>query len=830
LAAPLAVGCTQRCAAVKVIAVGRSEVPDAAGSMHGFPAALTSFVGRAAVVDEISGQLGQYRLVTVSGPGGAGKTRLAGEVARQVAGRFADGVWLAELAAVRDPAQVAAAVAAALGIRDLPLVAAADAVAHALARRQLLLVLDNCEHVIGAAAELCGRLLLGADDVRVLATSREPLRIAGEARYRLGPLTLPDPGSPADPDGSEAVALFADRARRADASFALDGETAPVVARLVARLDGMPLAIELAAARVEALGVAQLLDRIGDRFTLLEAGDRLAAARQRSLAAAVEWSYRLLDELQRRVFRAVSVFPGPFTLEGAEAVAGAGSGPAVLHLVDCSLLVPPRAGPDGRSRYVMLETLRACGAGLLAGAGGGDAVAAALAGYALRVAEDAMGLTADTGEVAAARWLDAEDATMRQVLDWAMEHDAAVASRLAAALAWWWQVRGRLAGQVPLLRQAAGRAAAGSGAWCLGHTWLGQASLDSADPAGALRHFTVVCDAAGDRGPFPLLARCLSGRSATLLAMGRIGEAAGDARRSVAVAREGDDPLAEALAVAVLGLVACVAGDRVGAVQLARQAEQLTAGRHGPAVRVCGHIMTSVLIEAGELAAAERVCAAALAGARDAGDLWSLGNLLEKMVVLDLNSARFADAAGHLREGLQTALRTGSRARVLDDLDCCGYLCALTGRRAEAVTLWAAVVVLQGHRGFAAPSHPDLPEGWFQRQEPLRDARRALGPAQARAAEERGTVMSLATAAEYALMLTAAGPQPPTAAPGPEGLSPRERELVTLVARGHTDAQIAGQLYISVRTVSSHLDRIRDKTGCRRRADLTRLALSAGLV
>jgi predicted ATPase/DNA-binding CsgD family transcriptional regulator len=780
--------------------------------------------------------------VTLSGPGGAGKTRLAGEVARQVAGRFADGVWLAELAAVRDPAQVAAAVAAALGIRDLPSVAAADAVAHALARRQLLLVLDNCEHVIGAAAELCGRLLLGADDVRVLATSREPLRIAGEARYRLAPLTLPDPDNPADPDGSEAVALFADRARRADASFALDGETAPVVARLVARLDGMPLAIELAAARVEALGVAQLLDRIGDRFTLLEAGDRLAAARQRSLAATVEWSYRLLDERERRVFRAVSVFPGPFTLEGAEAVAGAGSGPAVLHLVDCSLLVPPRAGPDGRSRYVMLETLRAYGAGLLAEAGEGDAVAAALAGYALRVAEDATaGLTADTGEVAAARWLDAEDAIMRQVLDWAMEHDAAVAPRLAAALAWWWQVRGRLAGQVPLLRQAVDRAAAGSGAWCLGHTWLGQASLDSADPAGALRHFTVVCDAAGDRGPFPLLARCLSGRSATLLTMGRIAEAAGDARRSLAVAREGDDPLAEALALAVLGLVACVAGDRVGAVQLARQAEQLTAGRHGPAARVCGHILTSVLIEAGDLAAAERVCAAALAGARDAGDLWSLGNLLEKMVVLDLNSARFADAAAHLREGLQTALRTGSRARVLDDLDCCGYLCAMTGRRAEAVTLWVAVVVLQGREGFSVPSHPDLPEGWFQRQEPLRDARRALGPARARAAEERGTVMSLATAAEYALMLTAAGPQPPTAdgaaadgaavtVPGLDRLSPRERELVTLVAQGHTDAQIAGQLYISVRTVSSHLDRIRDKTGCRRRADLTRLALSAGLV
>ena len=155
----------------------------------------------------------------------------------------------------------------------------------------------------------------------------------------------------------------------------------------------------------------------------------------------------------------------------------------------------------------------------------------------------------------------------------------------------------------------------------------------------------------------------------------------------------------------------------------------------------------------------------------------------------------------------------------------------MTGRCAEAVTVWAAVVVLQGREGFSVPSHPDLPEGWFQRQEPLREARRALGPDRARAAEERGQAMSLATAAEYALMLTAPGPQPPAAAGRARtGLSPRERELVTLVARGCTDAQIAAQLYISVRTVSSHLDRIRDKTGCRRRADLTRLALSAGLV
>ena len=179
--------------------------------MHGFAAALTSFVGRAGPAGEVAGLLDQYRLVTVTGPGGAGKTRLAGEVAERVAGRFADGVWLAELAAVGDPELVAAVVAAALGVREQAGVSAADALARVLARQQLLLVLDNCEHVIGAAAALCAGLLPACDDVRVLATSREPLRVAGEARYRLAPLALPGPDD-ADAAGCEAVTLFADRA------------------------------------------------------------------------------------------------------------------------------------------------------------------------------------------------------------------------------------------------------------------------------------------------------------------------------------------------------------------------------------------------------------------------------------------------------------------------------------------------------------------------------------------------------------------------------------------------------------------------------------------
>jgi predicted ATPase/DNA-binding CsgD family transcriptional regulator len=829
-----------------VAAVGRSAAADGASGVHGFPAALTSFVGRAGVVDDVAAQLAQYRLVTVTGPGGAGKTRLAGEVARQVAGRFADGVWLAELAAVRDPAQVAAVVATALGIRNMPSVAAADALAHTLAGRQLLLVLDNCEHVIGAAAELCGRLLLGADDVRVLATSREPLRIAGEARYRLAPLTLADPDDLDAAEESEAVALFADRARQADRGFALDATTGPIVARLVARLDGMPLAIELAAARVDALGVAQLLDRIDDRFGLLADGDRLADERQRSLAAAVHWSYQLLDDAERSVFRAVSAFPGPFTLEGAEAVAGPAAGRAVVRLVDCSLLVPPRIDQDGRSRYLMLETLRAYGAGLLAEAGEDGAVAAALAAYALKVAEEAaLGLNTRTSEAAGLSHLDAEEVTLRHALAWAMERDPATALRLALTQGPWWQLRGRLTAAAPLLAVAADCAQAESEEWCAARMLLGQAAGQAADPAGALHHFAVVRDTLEDGRRPPsmvrslLLALCLSGLSGMLLYLGRGAEAAEEGRRSLTLARETGLPGVEATALASLSAAAWSVGELDEAIKLVHQAQQTPGEIPGALDRTLGLLVTMLLTEAGELAAAEQACTAGLARCREVGDVVSLCFQLRNRAVLDLRAGRVEEAAAHLHEQLEIAVRAGLRVGLLTGLDGCGYLCAATGRPAEAVTVWAAMSAL-------ADPFPLPPESRYpaNRDEILRDAAALLGPDGARAAEARGAGLSLTTATEYALMLAAPHARPPGAgraalaapdgpaatATGLDKLSPRERELVTLVAQGRTDAQIAAQLYISVRTVSSHLDRIRDKTGCRRRADLTRLALSAGLV
>jgi predicted ATPase/class 3 adenylate cyclase/DNA-binding CsgD family transcriptional regulator len=806
----------------------RVPEPDAAG-VHGWPVALTSFVGRAAQVDDVTGLLGEFRLVTVVGPGGAGKTRLAGEVARRAAARFADGAWLVELGPVRDPAQVAPVVAAALGVREQPGLPAADALARVLARQQLLLVLDNCEQVTGGAAALCAGLLAAADDLRVLVTSREPLRVAGEARYRLAPLTLPDLDDLAEAARAEAVALFADRARQADARFVLDEQTGPAVARLVRRLDGMPLAIELAAARVETLGVTQLLDRLD----LLTAGDLATPDRHRSLAATVDWSYQLLDEHERRVFRALSVFPGPFTLEAAEAVAGASAGAAVLRLVDCSLLMPPRTGPDGRSRYAMLETLRTYGTELLAAAGEQDAADAALAGYALGIAEQAAaGLLTTTAELAALRRLDAEDATTRQALAWAMAHDHASAPRLAVALAPWWLLRGRAAGEDALLREAAGYAETGSQTWCDAQLWRGQTALHAADLAGALGHFTAVRDALEGQGPSRALVEALCGWSSVLATQGRFAEAAEETGRALTMARTLGYQVGEALALGNLAIMAMNGGDDDGALELIRQVQRIPGDIPGWLTRARDNVLVAVLVDTGDLTAAEQVCTVALTQSRDAGDLRVLGPLLTLMAHLDLRAARLGDAAARLRESLQITMRTGIWFELINVLYHCAELCALTGRPSQALTVWAAHAAFARREGFRDESDAD------RRLVSERELRTALGAAEADAATQRGAAMSAATAAEYLLLLTA--PPRPAAAPdsgpdsGPDAgqgpLTARERELVTLVAQGRTDAQIAARLGISVRTVGSRLARIRDKTGCRRRADLTAFALQTGLV
>ena len=801
-------------------------------SGRGLAAPLTTFVGRTEAVQEVAGLLEGARLVTVTGPGGVGKTRLAIEVARQQAGRFADGACLVELAAVSEPALVPAAVAAALGIPQAPDLSATESLAAALHRLQVLLVLDNCEHLVTAVADLCELLLPVADDARFLATSQEPLRVGGETRYRLAPLSVPRPGEQAEAAESEAVRLFTDRARRVDPHFDLDPESAPAVARLVARLDGMPLAIELAAARVEALGLAQLLDRLDDRFALLASGDRRASARQQSLAATVDWSYQLLSEPEQRVFRQLSAFPGPFTLDAAETVAGPGAESAVLHLVDCSLISPPRDGRDGRSRYLMLETLRAYGAGRLSAAGEQPAVAAKLAGYAAHVAAQAAeGMRTSVGELAATRWLDADDATMQQALTWALEHESGLALRLATALAPWWVQRGRMAAGHPVLLAAAEHADQADDGWPAAQYWLGQLATMAGDFLGAFRHYALAISGVADDPRSPILADALSGRANCLLSLGRTTEAAQEAQQALDLALQIGYPGGQARALMNLFLAAEYAGDLESALKWATQAKridpQTIAGR---LARQCSESMAAILLDVGDVAAAERSCREELDRARQAGDLYSEAFCLDMLAELDQRAGRLTEAAAHLREALELSVRIGSPMRLIDCLDNCGHLCAATSRWSDAVTVWAAFVACLKEIGMT-----DRPAAQERRREPLRRAEQALGSDRTRAAEQRGREMTLATAVELAILLADAhaddgADAQASATPDLGQLNARERELVTLVAQGRTDAEIAGQLHLSVRTVRSRVDRIRTKAGCPRRADLIRLALQAGLV
>jgi predicted ATPase/DNA-binding CsgD family transcriptional regulator len=807
-----------------------AEGGETSGHMTRLWTPLTSFVGRSGDAVKLAGLLEGSHLVTVTGSGGVGKTRLAIEVARRVADRFPGGVWFIELSAVTGAAQVAAKVRSVLGIAEDPTRPAIEVLTQVLARKEMLLILDNCEHLLTAVAELCEGLTRGADEVRILVTSREQLGVSGETGYRLRPLTLPSSDDPEAVSRSEAVTLFVERARQADSRFTLDPGHAALAARVVTRLDGMPLAIELAAARVEALGLSGLADRIDDALRLLASKDPLTEARHRSLAAVSDWSYHLLTEPERRVFRRLAIFPGPFTLEAAEAVAGPEAALTVLRLVDCSLLAPPRLGVDQRSRYSMLQTLRSYGLERAREAGDEPGATAALAAFAWSVArEAAAGCETSDQELSALRWLDAEDATLSRAFSWEIEHDPDRALRLIVALARWLRVRGRLAEGRTRLAAAVTRSSAGSQTWAMANVWLGHLSLDGCDLVDALTYLTAACEDYRDREPSPALVEALVGRAIARLNRGDPPAQVDDARRALGLARDLGFTAGEAQALGALSVTAQYAGDRAAALDWARQAQAVlpleasgeSASIPGDIARWTRYIGAFVLEKSGELDAARRACGAGLILARRVNDLVYTSGLLRIMASVERRAGR-PDAAGAcLREATETASRTGDHTGISNLVEECALLCAETGRWADAATLWAAYAA--DTKRLRLPVAP-MAADYRQRIE------RGLSPGQLREAEDRGARLPLPAAAEY-VALVAAAVQREAREPAPrKQLSPRERELVGLVAAGRTNAEIAGRLDISVRTVASHLDRIRAKTGYRRRADLTRLALEEKLI
>jgi predicted ATPase len=452
------------------------------------PGELTRFIGREQALDDVGQLLRRGPLVTLTGPAGAGKTRLALEVAARERERHRDGVWLVTLGPVSEPEMIVHAIAGAVEVQ-----VGDGSLVDALAGRDLLLLLDNCEHLIGACAELVEALTRSCPDLTVLATSREPLELTGELIWRVPP--LPE---------AEAVRLFVDRAGAAQRSFALSDDNKADVAEICRRLDGLPLALELAAARVAMMPPAEIARRLESSFDLLRQRRRSGEARQHTLEAALDWSYRLLDEDEARMLARLAVFAGSFGLDAVEDVCG--SVEVVLRLVSKSLVTP-----EG-SRYRLLTIVRRYARERLAEAGEEDSLREQHARFYMRAAE-------------AGTELDANEENVREALAWLLDHDAPAALRLASALTGWWLLRGRLAE---------------------GRRWLA-AAVERAP------------DATAESATALLRAMPFAGR------IGDLEEAARLAERSVGISRRLGDHGASARALHHLGLNAWIRGERIQA-------------------------------------------------------------------------------------------------------------------------------------------------------------------------------------------------------------------------------------------------------------------------
>jgi predicted ATPase len=543
-----------------------SELGGARQAVRALPGETSTFVGRDHELGELAALLAHTRLLTLTGAGGVGKTRLALELGRRSEAAYESGALLVELDTLDDAALVPGAVAEALDLRALRGEAVLDALHVELQPRELLLVLDNCEHLIGAAAALVDSLLRAAPRLTVLATSREPLRVPGEVVFRVPSLGIPDPDREEEPDallGYEAVRLFVERAGAVAPRFALDAETASAVARICHRLDGLPLAVELAAARVDALSPAALADRLDDRFRLLRAGSRTAPTRQQTLEATLDWSHDLLSADERALLRRLAIFSGSFALEAAEEVCG-GDGLdsaqvalVLADLVDKSLVVSEDR--YGLRRYRLLETIRSYAASRLAASGERPAVAARQAAWLVRHVAGLDGQL--TG-------LESEQGNLRVALETLIEADPEEALRLTAAVWPFWLRRIELPEARHWLGESLDRAPGDSPERIkalLGHAAIEFRSGDTG--LGLPRVEEALALAQRLREP-ALEWRTLHFRAAVAIADDDGPSAAGYYRPALAFAQEHGLAAAEAVSAYSLGAAAWVSGDAAEAERL----------------------------------------------------------------------------------------------------------------------------------------------------------------------------------------------------------------------------------------------------------------------
>ena len=807
------------------------------------------FIGREREVAELRALLRQARALTLCGPGGIGKTRLALRILSAAAKEFPDGAFLVELADLRQPDLVVSRVAAALGVSEEAGRPLLDTLADALRPRRLVLALDNCEHLIEACAEVGGRLLASSPGLRLLNTSRESLRIAAETVWQVPPLSLA-PGGAGDPEPGEraaeatiryeavlryeAVRLFEDRAAAARPGFVVDAGNAAAVAAICRALDGIPLAIELAAARIRVLSPEQIRARMDDRFGLLTAGDRSAAPRQQTLRATIKWSYELLAPPEQVLFRRLSVFSG-WSLEMAEAVcadqeiAAADVLGLIAALMDKSLVTAEPA-VLGQARYRMLDTIREYAAGLLADGGEAGVFQERLRAYSVRTAERNMAVgmalipASWADRVDTFRRYDVEAGNLAQLLSRCLDQaDAETGLRMCVAVSPCWLVWGMFAEGGEWLDPFLALAAPDVPAGVRGAAVVARAQLAmSSDPAAAepaARAGLELCRAAGDAF-WTAAALNLLGEIA--LHTGRTGDAADRVNEALAVAQAAGDGWNEGYGLGTRAALAALAG------QL-REAEQL-ASASVAVMRRIDHQWGAAraLLGLGDLARlrghpgeAHSRYVEALPILQEVGARPEIARCLAGLgrVAMDLGAP--GQARQHLAGSLRLSQATGARIGVARGLEAFAALAVHEHRPELAVQLIAADSALRETAGL-----PPLPGARAERY--LAPARR-LGAAAVGRLWARGLALTSEDAVALALETEPPADASPAlsvvqtyevAAAPPSSLTRREQQIAALIAAGHSNKDIAADLSISPTTAARHVANILAKLGFRSRTQI----------
>jgi non-specific serine/threonine protein kinase len=759
---------------------------------------LSSFVGREKELAEVERLLEDSRLLTLTGSGGCGKTRLALAAAGELSEGFEEGVWLVELAPLADPSLVAQAVAATLGVREQPGRSLTEMLSGYLGSKKLLLVLDNCEHLIEACAELAESLLRFCPGLCVLATSREALGITGEVAWPVPSLSLPDlrrlPDIGSLPE-YESARLFVERAVAVRPDFVLTEQNASAVAQVCYRLDGMPLAIEFAAARTTVLSVEEVADRLDDCFRLLSAGGRTAMPHQHTLHATMDWSHELLPEQERILLRRLSVFAGGFTLKAVESVC-VGEDlqredvlDLLSHLVDKSLVLV--AEQDSETRYRLLEAVRQYGWEKLSESGEEGQIREQHARYYLALAEEAEPELKGEGQVAWLERLEREHDNLRVDMRWLLRQgESEEAARLGWALWLFWGIRGYYDEGRRSMEQAL--------------------SVEGSDAMPA------------------------SARAKALYVEGMMENYQGDhlsaevlLEESISLFRELDDKLGTAYALSNAGFAALGQGQPQKAITLTEEAVDLflkVDETWGAAVEL--GFLAVAWRDQGDHERAKRLAERGLALSREVGERQAISVALNTLATLAQAERDHERARELFEEGLTVSAELGNESDVVHCLEGLASIAGAEGSIVRAVRLWGAAEALLEE--IEVGVHTYVPDHSIQ-QSQVAAAHARLDEEAFEAAWAEGRMMTSEQAIQYALEQEA-GPKQAAAEANSAGLSAREAEVLRLVAGGLTNAEVAEKLFLSSRTVDWHLGTIYRKLGSHSRTEAARFAAEHDLL